>query len=160
MTNVLLYFTWQTSTQQGLGHKLGLCREASNKTHTHEYKQTKPKETYNIIYVEKINETIYLYLLQWSVCCALCCSFPLSPPLPLDICNLCAAKERRQQQKPSDKLACQQLVQTAESCKQQQRWQPKMETYAAIPQLPLLIDMNKFNAIRSILNSKAAKQFA
>lgn len=43
------------------------------------------------------------------------------PPLPLDICNLCAARERRQQQKPSDKLACQQLVQTAESCKQQQR---------------------------------------
>lgn len=35
-----------------------------------------------------------------------------------------------------------------------------METYAAIPQLPVLIDMNKLNAISSIINSKAAKQFA
>lgn len=45
-------------------------------------------------------------------------SFPLHPPLLTFA--ICVQPERKQKQKPSDKLACQQLVQTAESCKQQQ----------------------------------------
>lgn len=73
---------------------------------------------------------------------------------------VCSQSESKTERHP-DKLACQQLVQAAESCKQQERWgrQSKMETDAAIPHLPGLIDMNKCYAISSKINSRAVKQF-